>query len=167
MIAIIGILAAVALPRFFSPLAFSNANERNDFQSALTIARNRAITAQCSIEIRLETTGWSAWRDQDAAGSCDSTSGFQSPAPACGDAPDYAVLDSNGSALRGDIGLDSSASLTLARLVFTPTGQVHLLTSECGSTLDHSNRPAPDSRIALEGGVVLRLDGVTGYAALL
>ncbi len=166
VIAIIGILAAVGMPRFFTPQLFDDANARTEFQSALNLARNQAVTAQCSIEIRLDDNGWSAWRDQDAADSCDASNGFTSPAPACGDAPAYALRDDNGAALSGDLALDASVT-TPVRLIFTARGQVHLLTSDCGGTLDASNRPIPNTQIALSTGARLRLDGITGYAALL
>ena len=162
VIAIIGILAAVGMPRFFNPDTFDNANERTAFQSALNLVRNRAVTAQCAFEVRIDTSGWSAWRDHDT--HCDSSNGFSSPAPACDDAPAFALSDSNGDALTGTLSLPAGSSLQ--RLIFTSRGQVHRLTSECDGTLDAANRPDPNTIITLSNGDSLRLDGVTGYASL-
>lgn len=178
VIAIIGILAAVGMPRFFSPGTFAAANERTAFQSALNLVRNRAVTAQCAFEVRIDTSGWSVWRDHDhqfdgdhnSSPSCDSSNGFNAPAPACdtaADAPNFALSDGNGGRLSGELSLPPGSATPLLRLIFTPRGQVHLLTSECGATLDASNRPNPDTRINLSDGATLRLDGVTGYANLL
>lgn len=175
VIAIIGILAAVGMPRFFNPDTFENANERTAFQSALNLVRNRAVTTQCAFEVRIDTNGWSVWRDHDhrvatdhnSATSCDSGNGFNSPAPACdtsADASDFAFRNDNGNPLTGTLSLPSGSSEV--RLIFTPRGQVHWLTSQCDGTLDTSNQPAPGTTVTLADSTLLRLDGVTGYASL-
>lgn len=164
VLVLLGTLAAIGLPRFFSTDTFTTANDRAALQSALNYVRNRAVTTQCSVEIRLDATGWSAWRDDDGASSCDSSNGFNSPAPACGNQPDYALRDADGSSLSGDLGLSATPTPTLARLIFTPLGQVHLLTENCATTIDASNRAAAGTSLNLAGNRTLSLDGATGYA---
>lgn len=164
VIVIIGILTAVGMPRFFNADTFEAADDRTAFQSALNLVRNRAITAQCSFEVRIDTSGWSVWRDQDSATSCDSSNGFSSPAPVCGNAPAYAFSDGNGGTLSGALSLPADAT-SVVRLIFTPRGQVHQLTSSCGGTIDANSPPAPGTSISLNGAT-LRIDGVTGYASL-
>ncbi|PTY38639.1 hypothetical protein BGP77_10675 [Saccharospirillum sp. MSK14-1] len=175
VIAIIGILAAVGMPRFFNPDTFESANERTAFQSALNLVRNRAVTAQCAFEVRINTNGWSAWRDHDhlvandhtSTTTCISNNGFNSPAPACdtsSDAPGFAFLDDNGNPLTGTLSLPAGSSEV--RLIFTPRGQVHRLTSPCGNTLDANTLPGVDTSIPLANSLSLRLDGITGYANL-
>lgn len=166
VIVIVGILAAVGMPAFFTPETFATANERTAFQSALNLVRNRAITTACSFEVRIDSNGWSVWRDQDGVSRCNTSNGFNSPAPACGNDPSYALSDGNGGRLTGTLSLPSDAT-TPARLIFTPGGQLHLLSSDCGGTLNANNRPAPASLLTLNHGVRLRLDGITGYAKLL
>ncbi|MFG1496781.1 type II secretion system protein [Saccharospirillum sp. HFRX-1] len=165
VIVIIGILAAVGMPRFFNADTFEAADDRTAFQSALNLVRNRAVTAQCSYEVRIDSNGWSVWRDQDSATSCDSSNGFSSPAPVCGNDPAYAFSDGNGGDLTGTLSLPANSATPQVRLIFTPRGQVHRLTSACGGTIDANNPPAPDTSIILNGAT-LRIDGVTGYASL-
>lgn len=160
VIAIIGILAAVGMPRFFNPDTFENANERTAFQSALNLVRNRAITAQCAFEVRIDTSGWSAWRDY--ASNCDSSL----PVPACDTMPTVALVDANGDPLTGALALPTGSATPLVRLVFTARGRVHLLTPPCDGTLDTNNQPSFDTIVPLANSTVLHLDGVTGYASL-
>lgn len=175
VIVIIGILAAVGMPRFFNADTFEAADDRATFQSALNLVRNRAVTAQCNYEVRIDSNGWSVWRDHDhlddsdhnSSARCDSSNGFSSPAPACNNAGDedrFALSDGNGGTLSGALSLPADAT-SVVRLIFTPRGQVHRLTSSCGGTIDANSPPAPDTSIALNGAT-LRIDGVTGYASL-
>lgn len=159
MLVILGLVSAIALPRFFTPDTFAGANARASFQSGLSFARNRAVTTQCTVEVRIETDGWSAWRDDDGPDECDSDS-----PPACPLNFTTALADAGSTA---SLGGDLAVSSGVQRLIFTPRGRLYRLTSGSGCTdLTGSDPVAAGTTVTLAGGETLRLDGATGYAQL-
>lgn len=157
VIILLGIVSAIVLPRFFSTSPFSNANTLTELQSSLNYTRNRAVTSQCTMEFRIDSSGWSVLRDSD----CDSNT----TTPACPSDPlnfDTALIEASENApLTGE-----ASSANLQRLFFTPQGRLYRLTSGSGCTSLPASMVVPGITVSLTPTATLRLDGPTGYAAL-
>lgn len=158
IIILLGILSAVALPRFFDSNTFSNAFDRNDLESALSWTRNRAITAQCAHEVRITSSGWSVFKD--------STCGSTDTEAACTAGVVYDFTDAasalNNQPLSGDAPVSAGAAM---RFVFTETGQIfeptNLPTIAACTTLNTAPISA-DTSYTLSTGT-LTIDGITAY----
>lgn len=155
VIVLLSIVSAIAVPRFFSTSTFTDSNSLTELQSALNYTRNRAVTTQCTLEFRLESSGWSVLRDSD----CDSsTSGCALDFSATVDEP------GEGTALTGDAATTSAQD---QRLFFTPDGRLYLEATNPPYGCDlPSSTVSPGTTLALDPTATLRLDGPTGYATL-
>ena len=63
IIIILGILSAVALPRFFRPADFEARFVVDDLKLALQYGQKRAVNGGCQTEVRIIATGFSLWSD--------------------------------------------------------------------------------------------------------
>lgn len=162
VIILLGILSAVALPRFFDNDSFTDSFARNDLNNALSWARNQSVTRQCAHEIRIENDGWAILRD--------TTCGNTAPEAACAAGEVYEftnpALGSNSEAVSGDA-IKTTAATTSHRLIFTPNGQLFEATdlspafTDCTSL--ESNPVAAASAFSLNNAT-LTIDGETAYA---
>jgi len=91
-IILIGILTAVAVPRFFDNESFSQRGYVDEIASALRIARTVAIASQCEVRVTLTAVNYAA--DQRSSESnCDALSGpwgtpvLRNDGPLTGSAP--------------------------------------------------------------------------------
>lgn len=161
VIVLLAIVAAFALPRFFSSTPFTDRSTTQQFQSAINYARNRAVTTQCTIEVRINTSGWSVWRDDD----CSSGPGATCPNPYT-----FAVAINNvgeSTQLTGDLSLDAGSGNALERLYFTPQGLLYRDNASSSCLSLPANPVAANTQITnFVPSAILRLDGLTGYAAL-
>ena len=69
IIIIIGILSAVALPRFFRPADFEARFAVDHLKIAMQYAQKRAVNGGCQTEFRLTATGFSLWSDSVCNGA--------------------------------------------------------------------------------------------------
>ena len=162
VILLLGIVSTIVLPRFFSADAFTDSFQRSEFDSALSWVRNRTVTAQCSHEIRLTTTGWRALRDVNCT-----TTDVESACTAGSETLDLSVSvsDDAGNLLTGSA--PSVASGT-QRLIFTATGQLFRNTgppTTAGCTAMPTVPVTNGTTIALSPTGSLSLDGDTAYVA--
>jgi len=164
VIVLLSIIASITIPRLFSSTVFSDRGTLEEFESALSSSRNRAITSQCVVEMRIDSTGWSVWRDDD----CDSDT---SPPPCSSSSPlnfTVPVNDPvNGGSLAGSLSLTTGGAVE--RLYFTPQGLLYHdnidPSTGCQSLLNSpvdAGTPVPN----LSPTATLRLYGLTGYASL-
>jgi MSHA pilin protein MshC len=160
VIILLAIVSTVVLPRFFSEDSFTDYFQRSEFDSALSWVRNRSVTAQCSHEIRLTDTGWSALRDANCSTSQAEAGCTIGNEPLNLSIP---VSDSGGNLLAGS----APASLSgTQRLIFTASGQLFIETSlpaQAGCT-DLTDPPVTNgSSLPLSANSTLSLDGATAY----
>jgi prepilin-type N-terminal cleavage/methylation domain-containing protein len=180
VIILLGILSAVTLPRFFNNDTFSTFFDRSDFVSALSWARNRAVTSQCAHELRVSSTGWMVLRDDDRDGdSADNDCASTLPATGCA-SPDFfsfvyrndndIIEDGSGSRMSGTEITTANAS-TYQRFIFTGSGKLYRLTTlptdtSLGCTaLTNADLVGNNASIALQQ-LTLTADGMTGYVAV-
>ncbi|WP_320821767.1 type II secretion system protein [Reinekea sp.] len=163
VIILLGIVSTVVLPRFFSQDTFTNAYQRSEFDSAISWVRNRTVTAQCSHEIQLTTTGWKALRDID----CSTID----PEPACNPGTEPLNLFTPVSDGAGNL-LAGSAPSTLSgtqRLIFTATGQLFVeinLPTTAGCTALPTVPVSNGTNLTLSPNTTLSMDGDTAYVAI-
>ena len=150
-IVLLGLLSAIAAPRFFSNNTFANSNTLTEFQSALSYTRNRTLTTQCSHEFRLTSSGWSVVRDSDC----------QIDTSGCPLELNVTVSGPDGGALTGD-----AHTASLQRLIFTPDGRLYQLASGSGCTTLPASAVSAGTTLAITPSSTLHLDGMTAYAAL-
>jgi len=163
VIILLGIVSTVVLPRFFSEDTFTNSYQRSEFDSAISWVRNRTVTAQCSHEIQLTTTGWEALRDIN----CSSID----PEPACNPGTEplnlfAPVSDGAGNLLAGSA--PSTASGT-QRLIFTATGQLFVDTSlpVTEGCTDMPTTPWENGKsLTINPNTTLSMDGDTAYVEI-
>lgn len=158
VIILLGILSAVALPRFFDSNTFSDSFDRNDLESALSWTRNRAITSQCAYEFRITSFDWSVFKDT----TCGST--VSEPACATGIVYDFAnkATANNSQPLSGDAPVSTNGN---KRLIFTETGQIFEPTNLPAITACTELESEPveaNSSYPLSTGT-LNIDGETAY----
>jgi prepilin-type N-terminal cleavage/methylation domain-containing protein len=178
---LLGILSAIALPRFFDNDSFTSFFDQTEFASALSWTRNRAITSQCAHEFRITSSGWMVLRDDDrdvlTTNDCES----DSLGNACSGneffsfiyrTDDDILQDASGTRLTGtDI-----ASSTTQRLIFSSTGKLYRLATlppNAGTAADDGCTAVPGasllangSTILLNNGLSLTADGATAYVAI-
>lgn len=69
VIIILGILSAVALPRFFRPADFEARFVVDDMKLAMQFAQKRAVNSGCPVEVVLTATGFQLWGDSNCGSS--------------------------------------------------------------------------------------------------
>lgn len=155
---VLSVLSAIIAPRFFTSEPFLASNTKSDFISALNYTRNRATSTQCTLEFRITTTGWNVWQDDDCQSTGSSGAGctgplnFITPVAAPGETTQLA---------------GTLTSTVLERLIFTPTGRLYR-SNTAGDCTSLPANPVPTGTqiVGLTPATTLRLDGVTGYAAI-
>jgi MSHA pilin protein MshC len=71
VIVIIGILSAVAMPRFFDHQAFDERGFYEELVAALKFAQKQAVASGCPVRVQLDGAGYTARQQQISAGRCD------------------------------------------------------------------------------------------------
>ncbi len=164
VIILLGIIAAISLPRFFNNSSFTDSFDRAAFENALAWTRNRAVTSQCTYELRLTDAGWTVYRDN---ANCSTTL----PEPACGSETldlSVATTDVTGTALSGS-SPKVSASASPQRLIFTATGELFIntaLPTTAGCTAMSTMPANAGTTINLLPSRSLTIDGATAYVAI-
>jgi len=155
---VLSIVSAVVLPRLFDLTSFENSNTYTDFQTALNFTRNRATTTQCTLELRITTTGWSVWRDDDCQSTGSSGAGCAAPL----NFTTAVTAPGETTQLTGTL-----TSTSLDRLFFTPTGRLYR-SNTVGDCTSLPPNPVPSGTqiVGLTPATTLRLDGATGYVAV-
>ncbi len=146
MILIIGVLAALAVPRFFSRVVFTERAYASELLQALRYARRSAEVANCSVAFAITSQGYGLYYN-DACRSGGATS-YTLPVP------DPHELGQ--SLIRNDKPSTLIQNTTANTVVFWPQGGV---TNVVGTPI------APV--ITLNGSeysTSISIDGVTGYA---
>jgi prepilin-type N-terminal cleavage/methylation domain-containing protein len=171
VIVLLGIVSAIAIPRFFNNDTYSSYFDRSEFESALSWTRNRAITTQCAHEFRTLTTGWLVLRDSDCqsttqATGCAATEFLSFPYTSTADI----VADGSNGPLSGTE-ITTSAANPIQRLIFTADGKLHLLTAlpapvaQGCTALSAGSRISNGTTITLNE-ITLTADGDTAYVAI-
>jgi prepilin-type N-terminal cleavage/methylation domain-containing protein len=180
VILLLGILSAIALPRFFDNDSFTSFFDKTEFESALSWTRNRAITSQCAHEFRITSTGWMVLRDDDRDGDvtdfdCASVS---NPGNGCSPQQFFSfvyrtdadiIRDSSNELLNGG-DITAAAANPVIRLIFTADGELYRLNTlpgdlTLGCTALPSN-PIPNNQVIGLQQLSLTADGGTAYVAI-
>ncbi len=137
-LSILGILAAVAMPRFFTTSRFAEMGHADAVLSALRYAQRAAVTSGCDTRVRVGADGFDLWLRAAGCHSGDFTRALSRPGGThwAGSTP---------------VGVRSG----VLDLYFDGAGVPHLTAS--GDPLD-------GARTVNIGGQVLRVEPVTGFA---
>ncbi|TCS41644.1 pilus assembly FimT family protein [Reinekea marinisedimentorum] len=159
VIILLGILSAVTLPRFFSASSFTDSYAKSEFENALSWARNRAVTSNCTYEMRLTDSGWAVYRDNECS-TTDTESGCSTVLKMSEPASDGAGIP-----LTGESPYLQNSSSSPQRLVFFATGELEIKSSlASGSCTAKTGTPATSGTIALQpNNRTLSYDGTTAY----
>lgn len=71
LIGIVGVLAAVAVPRFFDDRTFLQRGYYEELAAALKYARKIAVASKCPVRVQVSAGGYRARRPVSRAGKCD------------------------------------------------------------------------------------------------
>jgi type II secretion system protein H len=71
VIVILGILAAVAVPRFFSDRTFLERGYYEELAAALRYAQKLAVASGCPVRMSIDAAGYEARQQNAQSGSCD------------------------------------------------------------------------------------------------
>lgn len=71
VILIIGILGAIAMPRFFDNRAFAERGYYEELVAALKFAQKAAVATGCPVRVVVDSAGYEARQQQAVAGRCD------------------------------------------------------------------------------------------------
>jgi MSHA pilin protein MshC len=127
VIVIVGVLGAVAMPRFFDSQSFSERGYFEELAAALRFSQSAAVATGCSVRFALAATGYSAEQQQPLGGRCDP-----------GDSSwGQAVRLADGSSVQGSApqGVVASPAITI---VFNPLGATDLGVNRAISVGPHS-----------------------------
>jgi len=72
VIVILGILSAVAAPRFFDQQAYKERAFKDDIVATLRFAQKRAVASGCEVRVEIESDGYTLYR-QDSSDYCGTT----------------------------------------------------------------------------------------------
>lgn len=79
-IVILGILAAIAGPRFFENQPFTERGYAQELASALRAARQVAVTSECAVRVSVDpVTGYQARQQAASGNSCNSSGAWTTP----------------------------------------------------------------------------------------
>jgi MSHA pilin protein MshC len=70
---ILGILAAVAAPRFFDDRTFLTRGYYEELAAALKYAQKLAVASGCAVRVTIDATGYEARQQAAQGGACDPT----------------------------------------------------------------------------------------------
>jgi MSHA pilin protein MshC len=73
VIVIMGILAAVAAPRFFDDRTFLERGYYEELAAALRYAQKLAVASGCPVQMSIDSSGYVARQQSAAGGSCDTS----------------------------------------------------------------------------------------------
>ena len=119
VIVIIGILGAIAGPRFFDNSTFEERAYYDELVTSLRYAQKVAVASGCRVRVDSTATGYSWWQQSPQAGHCDSTdSTFPVP-----------VLLSTGEVMNG-VAPGAIIADPAITLVFGPLGQTNLAANQ-------------------------------------
>ena len=113
VITILGVLAAVAGPRFFDTRVFSERGYADEIASAMRYAQKIAVASGCRVRLSITTSGYSAMQQAASGNHCDASSSSWSTT----------VLRPDGTPLAGTPPNDANVSGP-ATLVFDGKGTV-------------------------------------------
>lgn len=133
VVALIGILAAVAAPRFFDDRVFTERGYVDEVAAAIRHSQRTAIATACSVRFTIDAGGYAAVQRAAALGTCNPTGAWTTPV------------------LRGD--RTPLASAAPAGVIANPASQFEFIA-------DGSPLAAPPS-IAV-GAFTLNIDAATG-----
>ena len=136
IILLLGILSAVAIPRFFDLRVFQQRGFFDETVSAVRYAQKLAVGSGCDVQVTLGSAGYSLRQRS----SCDTTSAFTLVVP----------HPSKGSAFAA--APPAGVSLSAATIVFTPLGQAV-----------NTARTTTDFNGLNVGGKTFHVIGETGY----
>jgi len=71
VILIVGILAAVAMPKFVDNRTFQERGYYEDLAAALAYAQKLAVATGCPVQVEIDATGYAATQQDTASGRCD------------------------------------------------------------------------------------------------
>ena len=135
VITILGVIAAIAGPRFFETQPYNEHGYADEVAAAMRYSQKVAIASGCSVRLAIDLTGYSAFQQAASGGTCNSESStWNTP-----------VMRSDGSTLTGThpSGVNVDAAATL---IFDNKGKV-----TSGATTLHV------------GAYTLALDAISGY----
>jgi MSHA pilin protein MshC len=138
VITILGVIAAIAGPRFFNTTPFNQRGYADEVASAIRYAQKIAVGSGCSVQLTINPSGYSAMQQAASGNRCD-------PASASWTTP---VQRLDGTLLAG-----------------TPPNDANVNTS---GTLVFNNRGAVISGATnfVVGGYTLTLDAATGFVTV-
>ncbi len=108
---ILGILIAVVAPRFPDNQIFSTRGFADELASSLRHAQRIAIASDCSVQVRIDAAGYSAWQ-RSAHATCNSPGAW-----------DQAVPRTDGTALEG-VTPDGVAGAPATTVIFLRGGEL-------------------------------------------
>lgn len=187
VIILLGILSAVAIPRFFNQDTFTSFFDKSEFETTLAWVRNRAVTTQCAHELRLTNTGWLVLKDDDRDGNsadfdCDSRANAGNGCSAAANefysfvytgAPNVVtnvVTDALGEPLIGDT-ITTTVAAPIQRLIFTANGQLYRLNALPANLAQGCTALPSAALVGNNTSLVLQqlsltMDGSTAYVAI-
>jgi MSHA pilin protein MshC len=115
VIVILGILSAVAMPRFFDNRVFDERGFYEELVAVLKFAQKQAVASGCPVRVQLDAAGYSARQQQISAGRCD-------PADSSWSTP---VVLADGEALAGTVP-NGVAVAPSVMLIFDALGRTNL-----------------------------------------
>lgn len=133
VIVIIGILSAVAAPKFFDQQAYHERAFKDELVSALRYAQKRAVASGCSIRVDISATDFTLYRHANTAN--------------CNTLPPTTVILIHPSG--GDFTAEAPVTLTPATVVFDALGR----TRNAAYTMSDFSNVA---------GLAIAIDGETG-----
>lgn len=136
IILLVGILAAVAIPRFFDLRGFQQRGFFDETVSAVRYAQKLAVGSGCDVQVTLGAAGYNLQQRT----SCDTSSAFTLAVPHPSKAGAFAAAPPAG------------VNLSAATLVFTPLGQAA-----------NAARTTTDFNGLSVGGKTFHVIGETGY----
>ena len=71
VIVILGVLAAIGMPRFFDNRVFQARGYYEDLVAALKFAQKLAVASGCAVRVRVDAAGYTAGQQQVAGGRCN------------------------------------------------------------------------------------------------
>lgn len=112
VLALLGVVAAFAAPRFFSTDVFSARGYADELGAALRVAQKVAVASGCPVRLDIDATGYRGWQQAAAAGHCDAGSASWT----------MAVVMPDGQQLVGSAPADVPAT-TADQVIFDGRGQ--------------------------------------------
>lgn len=113
VIVILGVVAAIAGPRFFGTQTFSERGYADEIAGAIRYSQKVAVASGCNVRLSITLAGYSAMQQPAAGNACDASSGaWTTP-----------VLRSDGAPLSGSPPSDANVS-GAATFVFNNRGAV-------------------------------------------